>query len=145
MTTTRTRPEGLVRGHLDVIGVVAVGGALGAAGRYGLAQCRPIPIGEFPWATLVTNLTGCFAIGVVMVFVERVWSGRRLVRPFLGVGLLGGYTTFSTYAVDIGTLFARSRPVPAVLYLIGTPIGALLATTAAIVLTRWLLGPREKR
>jgi protein CrcB len=69
--------------------------------RYSLAQPLPTRPGQFPWTTFAANLLGCLLIGVLTVLITEVFSARRLVRPFLGVGVLGGFTTFSTYAVDI--------------------------------------------
>ncbi len=57
--------------------------------------------GRFPWATFVENVTGAFALGVLVVLAFARWPRSRYLRPFLGVGVLGGFTTFSTYALDI--------------------------------------------
>ncbi|WP_312884683.1 fluoride efflux transporter FluC [Nocardia barduliensis] len=124
------------RTHGVVLVVVAVGGALGALGRYGLAQGLPGRAGHIPWATFVTNVSGCFAIGVLMVAVTEIWTVHRLLRPFLGVGVLGGFTTFSTYANEIRELLRPGTIVAAAGYLAGTLICALLATFAAMWLTR---------
>ena len=88
-------------GKLPVLAAVAAGGAIGSVGRYGLAVALPHQPTDFPWATFITNAAGCFAIGVLMVVVAQVLPGRPLLRPFLGVGVLGGFTTFSTYALEI--------------------------------------------
>ncbi|MGZ4603740.1 MAG: fluoride efflux transporter FluC, partial [Kineosporiaceae bacterium] len=77
----------------DVLAVIAVGGALGSLGRWGVAEALPHAPGVFAWSTFVTNVSGCFLIGLLMVFVIDVWPPSRHLRPFLGVGVLGGYTT----------------------------------------------------
>jgi CrcB protein len=100
----------------DVLAVSA-GGALGALARYGLQLAWPVPAAGFPWSTLVINATGCLLIGVLM---ERV-DGP--LRPFLGAGVLGGFTTFSAYAVEISGL-PWSVGVP---YLLATLLVALPA------------------
>jgi CrcB protein len=105
--------------------VVALGGALGAAARYGLIVAWPHAPDGFPWATLVTNLSGCALIGVLMQLVTTRIAPHRLVRPFFGTGVLGGFTTFSTYAVESRGLFAADRPGLAIGYLLGTLAGAL--------------------
>src|SRR5437763_10088263 len=87
--------------HLPVVGVIAAGGALGALARYGVSLALPTQPGHFPWGTFAINVVGCALIGVLMVLIMEVWSAHRLLRPFLGVGVLGGFTTFSTYAVDL--------------------------------------------
>ncbi|MFE7744113.1 fluoride efflux transporter FluC [Nocardia sp. NPDC057455] len=124
------------RTHGSAAAVVALGGALGALARYGLAQGLPSRPGHFPLATFVTNVAGCFAIGVLMVAVTEIWSAHRLLRPFLGVGVLGGFTTFSTYANEVRGLLRPGTIVVAAGYLAGTLICALLATLTAMWLTR---------
>jgi crcB protein len=111
----------------DVVAAVALGGALGAVTRYGIAVAWPHTPAGFPWATLVTNLTGCALIGVLMQVVETRVARHRLVRPFLGTGVLGGFTTFSTYAVEARGLVAAGRPGLALGYLLGTLAGAVVA------------------
>lgn len=123
-----------------VLGVIAAGGALGSLARYGLTVIWPHIPGAFPWATFTTNVTGCLLIGVLMVLITEVWSAHRLLRPFLGTGVLGGYTTFSTYAVDIQQLITAGAAHAALLYLAGTLICALTATYAGMVLTRLVAG-----
>ncbi|MGQ4619592.1 fluoride efflux transporter CrcB [Nocardia sp. R7R-8] len=132
----RARRRDFWRTHGPVSGVVALGGALGALARYGLAQGLPERPGHFPLATFVTNVVGCFAIGVLMVAVTEIWAAHRLLRPFLGVGVLGGFTTFSTYANEIRQLLQPDTIVVAAGYLAGTLICALSATLAAMWLTR---------
>ncbi|MBB2505737.1 fluoride efflux transporter CrcB [Amycolatopsis echigonensis] len=129
----------LVRHHVSVLGVIALGGALGALARYGLAQALPAEPGGFPWATFWTNVAGCFLIGVLMVLVTEAWSAHRLVRPFLGVGVLGGFTTFSTYAVEARNLLRPDTVPLAFAYLGGTLAAALLAVLLGHAITRKLV------
>ena len=131
----------LVRARRDILLVIAAGGALGAVGRYGLAVALPHGADEFPWSTLVANVLGCFAIGVLMVLVVERLSKSRLVRPFFVTGLLGGFTAFSTYAVDTRALLAAGRPAVAAAYLVGTLVLGLLAVVAALRLTEQALRP----
>jgi fluoride exporter len=119
-----------------VLGVVAVGGALGALGRWGLALALPRAPGHFPWATFVTNASGCLLMGILMVLITEVWSAHRLIRPFLGVGVLGGYTTFSTYTGEVQQLVAVGAAPTGLLYLVGTPVAALAAVYLGVTLTR---------
>nr|WP_037365262.1 fluoride efflux transporter CrcB [Amycolatopsis orientalis] len=129
----------LVRHHVSVLGVIALGGGLGALARYGLAQALPAAPGGFPWATFWTNVAGCFLIGVLMVLVTEAWSAHRLVRPFLGVGVLGGFTTFSTYAVEARNLLRPDTVPLAFAYLGGTLAAALLAVLLGHAITRKLV------
>ncbi|WP_297632694.1 CrcB family protein [uncultured Slackia sp.] len=84
---------------------VALGGALGAVGRYavGLAVAALAPeafLGGFPVATLIANVLGCFVIGVLSALFEGPFAGRDHVRLFAVTGVLGGFTTFSTFSND---------------------------------------------
>ncbi|MDT0570081.1 fluoride efflux transporter CrcB [Streptomyces sp. DSM 3412] len=119
-------------GQAPVVGVVAVGGGIGAAARYGAALLWPTGTTGFPWTTFWVNVVGCFVIGLLMVVVTEVWTVHRLVRPFLGTGVLGGFTTFSTYAVDIQRLIEEGHPTTALAYLAATLLAALLAVLTAV-------------
>ncbi|HEX3931667.1 MAG TPA: fluoride efflux transporter CrcB [Nocardioides sp.] len=125
--------------HADALAAIAVGGALGALGRWALAQALPHASDRLPWDTLLTNISGCFLIGALMVVVVERLPGRRLVRPFFGTGVLGGFTTFSTYVLDTRTLLAAGRPGLAALYLAATLGGGLLAVVAGLRLARQVL------
>lgn len=131
----------LRQGQAPVVAVVALGGALGATARYALSLHWPTPPGGFPWATFWTNVVGCAVIGVFMVVITDVWAAHRLVRPFFGTGVLGGFTTFSTYAVDIRKLVDHGRPGTGLAYLAATLLAALtavwLASTAARRILKW--------
>ncbi|MEI7034465.1 CrcB family protein [Streptomyces pratensis] len=124
-----------------VLAAVAAGGALGALARYGALTLRPTAENGFPWTVLGVNAAGCALIGVLMVLtVERARVTRPLVRPFLGVGVLGGFTTFSTYAVDVAGLLERQEVATALTYAAATVAAALGAVAAAATATRALLG-----
>jgi CrcB protein len=130
------------RDDVPVLTAIAAGGAIGAVARYLIGLQWPTPTGGFPGATLAINVLGCALIGVLMVLITDVWSSQRLLRPFLGTGVLGGFTTFSTYAVDIQRLAAGAHPGIALLYLAITPLGALLAVWATATATRRLVNWR---
>jgi CrcB protein len=121
--------------HRSALGAIAVGGAIGALARWGLAEALPHEGGQFPWSTLLANVVGCFLIGVLMVLVMERWPTHRLVRPFFGTGILGGFTTFSAYVVDARALVAADRPELAAGYLAGTLVAALLAVVAGLRIT----------
>jgi fluoride exporter len=108
-----------------VLAVIALGGVIGSLGRYGLAEAFPHGAGSFPWATFATNVLGCFLIGVLLAMLTPL--SHPLLRPFLGTGILGGFTTFSTFAVDTDRLLPDHVPV-ALLYFFGTVAAALIAT-----------------
>ncbi|RCG28547.1 CrcB family protein [Sphaerisporangium album] len=141
-TPGTARPRSIA---LPVPLAVSAGGVLGALARYGLSVALPHPRGAFPWATLLTNVSGCLLIGVLMVLVGEVWAGRRLLRPFLGVGVLGGYTTFSTSVVDVHQALAAGAAGTALAYLGATVAGALAGVWAGSALTARLLASRGRR
>jgi CrcB protein len=89
------------------------------------------------------NIAGCALIGVLMVAVTESRVTHRLVRPFLGTGLLGGFTTFSTYAVDIRELLDGGRVATSLAYLVATPVAALLAVRCAVTASRRVLKRRR--
>ncbi|EAQ05167.1 CrcB-like protein [Pseudooceanicola batsensis HTCC2597] len=108
---------------------VALGGAVGASARYltGVAALRVVGAG-FPWGTLVVNLVGCFAMGVIVVLLAELSANR--FAPLLMTGLLGGFTTFSAFSLDAVTLWERGATGAAIGYVAASvtlSIGALLA------------------
>ncbi|CCK32427.1 hypothetical protein BN159_8049 [Streptomyces davaonensis JCM 4913] len=133
----------LLRGQGPVVAVVAAGGALGATARYALTLGWPLQPGGFPWATFWTNVVGCAVIGAFLVLITEAWPAHRLVRPFFGTGVLGGFTTFSTYAVDIRRLIDSGHPETGLAYLAATLLAALTAVWLAATATRRLLKWRQ--
>ncbi len=123
-----------------VLGAVAAGGALGALARAGLGYAVPPGPTGFPWATFAVNLSGCLLLGVLMAVLGRYDGGPALARPFLGVGVLGGYTTFSAYAVEARQLVAAGAVPTALAYLTATLAGALLAVGAGHAVAGRLAG-----
>ncbi|MFH8575747.1 fluoride efflux transporter CrcB [Streptomyces zaomyceticus] len=139
-----------LRAELPVVGVVAVGGALGASARYGAGLLMPTPEGAFPWTTFTVNVLGCALLGVLMVLLtERPveWSSEPphpLLRPFLGTGFCGGFTTFSTYSLETERLLSAGDPARGLLYLGATAVTALLGVAAGVAVTR-AVRPRRER
>jgi fluoride exporter len=109
---------------------IAVGGALGTVVRFLLDTTFSEQPGHFPTVTLLINLSGSLAIGVLVPLVERKTRRSPLARPFLFVGLLGGWTTYSTLAVDTVILVKDGHAGTSGLYLAATLIGG----TALVVL-----------
>ena len=114
---------------------VALGGALGASGRYltGLAMSRLLGKG-FPWGTLTVNIVGSFAMGALVVILANT-SGNRLA-PFLMTGVLGGFTTFSAFSLDVATLYERGDVAQAGLYVAASVAVSLAALFAGLSVTR---------
>jgi fluoride exporter len=126
-----------------LLGVIAAGGVLGAEARFALERAFPAPAGGWPVATWVINVAGSLLIGVLMVVVTEVVTPHRLVRPFLGVGILGGFTTFSTAMVEVVALLRDGALLLGFGYLVGTAVSALLAVALGAVVTRRATGRRD--
>ncbi len=146
LTTPGRRRAGTARRwRADVVAVIAVGGALGGVARYGIALLVPTRSGGFPWSTWLENVSGSLLLALLMVLVvERLPPGRYL-RPFLGVGVLGGYTTFSTYTTDVDSLLRGDQASTAFAYLFGTVAACLLASWLGLHGGRALLATSRPR
>ena len=112
---------------------VALGGVIGSLGRYAVGVALPHAAGEFPWATLTVNVSGAFAMGLLVAFLVDRPGVHRLARPFLGVGVLGGWTTFSALAVDVVQLGRADAVSPLVAYVAATFLVGTLAVGAGTV------------
>lgn len=126
----------LVRHHVSTLAAIAVGGALGAVARQLVGEALPTVPGAFPWGTFLINVGGSWLIGILMAILGLRPAPHRLLRPFLGVGILGGFTTFSTYAVQSHELVRSGYPLVAIGYLSATWLAALLAVVAGVWLVR---------
>ena len=107
-------------------GLVALGGAVGSLARWGLAE-----VAQAPWGTVAANVTGSFLIGLL---AASLFVRHPRLRLLLGVGLLGGYTTFSTHLLDAHGLLGE--PLQLAAYVGGTLVGCLLAAALGLALGR---------
>ncbi len=113
---------------------VALGGALGALARYGISGWVYDRMGEsFPWGTLVVNLVGCLALGLVIRWLQ-VSAVSPEVRPFLTIGVLGAFTTFSTFSYETVALLQEGQWLRAGLYMGGSVVLGLIAMVAGMAL-----------
>ena len=115
---------------LAVISIVALGGALGTLARFLLDSAFVNGSSHFPTVTLVINLSGSLAIGLLVPVTAKLTPRQPLLRPFLVVGILGGWTTYSALAVSAITLVQNGRATLSILYLAATLVGG----TALVVL-----------
>lgn len=114
------------------LAVISAGGVLGALARFGLTSAFPVPAGRFDWAVFGINAGGCFVIGLVVVLITESRRANHLLRPFLATGVLGGFTTFSTYVVGMQHDLSAGAPRTALAYGAGTALAALAAAWAGI-------------
>ena len=115
--------------------LVALGGGLGAAGRYGVSLAMPAKAGEWPWATFSINVAGSLLIGVLAGWLARNPDGEQW-RLFVGVGVLGGFTTFSAYSLETLRMIERGDWAGAALYALGSVAAGLAAVAIGMELTK---------
>ena len=120
----------------DVVLVIAAGGAVGGGARYLVSSV--VGHQNWPWNTFVENVLGCLLLGVLMVLLLEVLQPHRYARPFLGVGVLGGFTTFSAYTVETHGLLVAGHGIAALVYFFGSVGCGLMATWCGMALTRRL-------
>ena len=130
------------RGQAVAYVLAAAGGALGGLARAGFAGLAPRDPGGWPWATLLVNLVGCLLLGVLLaVLARRRPEGERL-QVFLGTGVLGGFTTYSAFALEVTDLAAAGRLAAAGGYVAVSVVGGVLALAAGAWVGRALGGRR---
>jgi CrcB protein len=123
--------------------VAALGGALGALARWGVTTALPHSPGGWPWATLLVNITGCLSIGVLLAVLLARFPDSPWLRPFLAVGVLGGYTTYSTFAVDVVQLAEAGRGLLAAAYVLASVLGGVLAVVLGLLVGRSVVGAAD--
>lgn len=122
--------------RLDVLAVVAAGGAVGSLGHYGITKLVPAGSGQFPTATLIVNVTGSFLLGLVLVLLIERLPPSRYARAFLAVGVIGSFTTFSSFVVTTAQLASQHHISTAVVYFLASVLGGLAVAQLGIVCGR---------
>ena len=116
---------------------VMIGGAIGAGTRHLVGQAMLARLGPgFPWWTLSVNIVGSLAMGLLIGLLARSGAGGETTPLFVGVGILGGFTTFSSFSLEFWLLFERGQTGQAAFYVLASVIGALLACGAGMVAVR---------
>ena len=115
---------------------VALGGAIGAAARYGVGVALVRP-GAFPIGVLAVNIIGSFLMGLIVVYLGQKMLSH--LNPFLMTGILGGFTTFSAFSLEAYTLFERGEVGQAAIYVIASVVLSIAALIAGIFIMRGLL------
>lgn len=122
--------------------LAALGGALGALARWAVAGALPSSPAGWPWATLLVNLTGCLLLGVLLAVLAARAPEASWPRPFLAVGVLGGYTTYSAFAVEVVRLAETGAVVAAGAYVVVSVVGGVAAVAAGTLAAHGALGRR---
>ncbi|MEM9084504.1 MAG: fluoride efflux transporter CrcB [Pseudomonadota bacterium] len=122
--------------------LVAAGGAMGAVGRYQLGRAVTHLLGPntgFPWGTLSANVIGSLAMGLLIGWLARYGAGGENARLLLGVGLLGGFTTFSAFSLELVLLIERGSPGLALVYAGASVLAGFGALYLGLVVMRGAL------
>jgi fluoride exporter len=117
---------------MNSIILVMSGGAIGAGLRYGLSRALPVSAGGWPWATLSANVLGGLAMGVLAAWVLRGDNSAEPLRLFVGVGVLGGFTTFSAFSLEMMRMIERGQTGLAAGYAVASVLLALGALFAGM-------------
>jgi CrcB protein len=116
--------------------LVMIGGAVGSAGRYTVGKLTLGTLGpDYPWGTLAVNLIGGFLMGLLAGMLART-GGSEQTRLLIGVGVLGGFTTFSAFSLDAVTMIERGQWGVAVTYALVSVIGSVVALFGGLYLVR---------
>lgn len=117
--------------------LATAGGAIGAGTRHlvNVAALRLLGA-SFPWATLLVNVAGSVAMGVLVEALTRHWGGSAELRTFLATGILGGFTTFSAFSLDAWALYERGALALAVVYVTASVVLSIAGLVAGLALVR---------
>ena len=123
-----------------VVAAVAAGGAVGSAARYIVTVLVQRTFGTgFPWWTMSVNVIGSFIMGVIVTSIALRWSVGQVGQAFLMIGILGGFTTFSAFSLDVATLVERNATAAAGGYVLTSVVLSIGALFAGMALTRAVL------
>lgn len=119
--------------------LVMLGGAVGAGGRHLVGRLMLAMLGPgYPWGTLTVNIVGGLLMGLLVGALARISVPGENWRLLLGVGVLGGFTTFSAFALDSVVMIERGDWTPAIGYMLVSVIGSVLAVFAGLAAVRGL-------
>lgn len=122
---------------MKIILVIAAGGAFGAVARHLVSSQITQWLGSgFPWGILIVNIAGSFAMGVLVEMSALFWSPSPELRAFLTVGLLGAFTTFSTFSLEVALLYERGQLLLAAGYVASSVVLAIGGLFAGMAIVR---------
>ncbi len=125
---------------MNMILSIAVGGAIGAVGRYLTMVGIGLWIGHgFPYGTLVVNIAGSLVLGALIEIFALTWSPSAELRAFFVVGVLGAFTTFSAFSLDVVALIERGEFLPAASYIIASVVLSIAALFLGMMIFRQIL------
>ncbi|MCZ6453097.1 MAG: fluoride efflux transporter CrcB [Alphaproteobacteria bacterium] len=125
---------------MKLVLAIALGGAIGAVGRHYVSVAMTLLLGHgFPWGTLVVNIFGSFLMGVLIEAMALAWSPTAEMRALLTVGVLGAFTTFSTFSLDVAVLYERGASLLLAFYIVTSVAVSILALFAGLRLMRLVL------
>ncbi|HTU36610.1 MAG TPA: CrcB family protein [Acidimicrobiales bacterium] len=136
---SRRRRRRMLRPQVVIVGALAVGGSIGAVSRYAISLALPTVTGRFPWGTFVINVSGSFVLGFLLITLIEQFPLGRLARPVIGTGIIGAYTTFSTFMTEAVLLVRAGDPALALAYLGASLVVGLVAVSAGMLGARVVL------
>jgi fluoride exporter len=128
-----------IRPQVIIVTSLAFGGSIGAVARYAISLALPTETGRFPWGTFVINITGSFILGFLLIVLIEQFPMGRLARPVIGTGVIGAYTTFSTFMVESVLLVRAGDPAIAAIYLVASLVLGLVAVFVGMLGARVVL------
>ena len=135
----RRKRRRFIRPQVLIVGSLAVGGSVGAIARYAISLALPTVTGRFPWGTFIINTSGSFLLGFLLIILIEQFPRGRLARPVICTGVLGAYTTFSTFMVEAVLLVRAGDPGLALAYLASSLVLGLVAVWVGMLGARAVL------
>jgi CrcB protein len=130
-----------LRADRALLGVIALGGMLGAAGRFLVGEAIPNRPGHFPWGTFWVNASGSFLLGFLLVLIAERLPESRYVRPFVASGVLGAFTTMSTFLVEVCLLAKDGHAATAAAYSATTLVAGVALAALGVAAARRIAHP----
>jgi fluoride exporter len=126
--------------NLTMACYIATGGAIGAIGRYGVVSLASTLLGHgFPYGTLIVNIAGSFILGAIIEISALVWSPSPEVRAMIVIGILGSFTTFSAFSLEVVSMLTRGENAPAMLYVTASIVAGIGALWAGMAILKAIL------